>query len=89
MADSEYPLPSSAFNCLLSKLLVVLELTQKPEGATTTQAKQELFQAVSIEILSSRLRATDVGMLVYRQTTLRKHLVMPKSWQMLCQAENC
>ncbi|KAI0063251.1 hypothetical protein BV25DRAFT_1802639 [Artomyces pyxidatus] len=41
------PLPSSTFESLLNKLLVVVELTQKPGGATTPQAKQELLHATN------------------------------------------
>lgn len=39
-------LPVSSFDSLLVKLIVVLKLTQEPDGVVTTQAKQRLLQAV-------------------------------------------
>lgn len=40
------PLPTSLYESLLLKLVTVLELTQRPEGTVTPQAKQALLQAV-------------------------------------------
>ncbi|KAJ6616722.1 hypothetical protein B0H10DRAFT_1727024, partial [Mycena sp. CBHHK59/15] len=39
------PLPAALFDGLLLKALDVLELTQKPEGAVTPQAKQAILKA--------------------------------------------
>ena len=39
-------LPTTLFESLLLKLVTVLELTQKPDGTATPQAKQALLQAV-------------------------------------------
>lgn len=35
-----------SFEALVEKLLKVLEITQRPQGSTTPQAKQELLRAV-------------------------------------------
>ncbi|KAH7927386.1 hypothetical protein BV22DRAFT_1103716 [Leucogyrophana mollusca] len=45
--NSPPPLPSALFQSLLTKLAAVLELTQKPDGTTTPQAKQALLQATN------------------------------------------
>jgi hypothetical protein len=39
-------LPTALFEGLLLKLVTVLELTRRPEGTATPQAKQALLQAV-------------------------------------------
>jgi hypothetical protein len=39
-------LPTTLCESLLLKLVTVLELTQRPEGTVTPQAKQTLLQAV-------------------------------------------
>ncbi|KAJ6473270.1 hypothetical protein C8R45DRAFT_1012832 [Mycena sanguinolenta] len=41
------PLPAALFESLLLKLVGVLELTQKPEGIVTPQAKQALLHATN------------------------------------------
>ncbi|KAI0044884.1 hypothetical protein FA95DRAFT_209653 [Auriscalpium vulgare] len=40
-------LPSSVFDSLLAKLLRIVELTQRPGGTVTPQAKQELLHATN------------------------------------------
>ena len=44
------PVPASlgdiSFEALVEKLLKVLEITQRPEGSTTPQNKQELLKSV-------------------------------------------
>ncbi len=40
-------LPSSLYQSLITKLVVVLDLVQQSEGITTPQAKQALLHAVS------------------------------------------
>ncbi|KAJ7638207.1 hypothetical protein FB45DRAFT_786426 [Roridomyces roridus] len=40
-------LPAVLFSSLLDKLATVLELTQRPEGTVTPQAKQALLQATN------------------------------------------
>ncbi|TFK57705.1 hypothetical protein OE88DRAFT_1620038 [Heliocybe sulcata] len=44
---AEYALPVAAFESLILKLLNVLEMTQRPEGTSTHQAKQTLLQATN------------------------------------------
>jgi hypothetical protein len=39
-------LPTTLYEGLLLKVVTVLELTQKPEGTVTPQAKQALLHAV-------------------------------------------
>ncbi|KAJ7663046.1 hypothetical protein B0H17DRAFT_1092990 [Mycena rosella] len=41
------PLPAALFESLLLKLVAVLELTQRPEGTVTPQAKQAVLQATN------------------------------------------
>jgi hypothetical protein len=41
------PLPAALFESLFLKLIAVLELTQRPEGIVTPQAKQAVLHAVS------------------------------------------
>lgn len=48
------PLPAALFESLLLKLVAVLELTQKPEGTVTPQAKQAVLHAVCLSVLSHR-----------------------------------
>jgi hypothetical protein len=43
---ASYALPTALFEGLLLKLVTVIELTQRPEGTVTPQAKQALLQAV-------------------------------------------
>lgn len=45
-------LPAALYEGLLGKLVTVLELTQKPEGTVTPQAKQALLHAVCNGALS-------------------------------------
>jgi hypothetical protein len=44
---SSNALPTALYEGLLLKLVAVLELTQKPEGTVTPQAKQALLQATN------------------------------------------
>ncbi|KAI0321447.1 hypothetical protein OF83DRAFT_1168405 [Amylostereum chailletii] len=44
---SNNTLSSAAFESLLLKLLAVLELTQRPQGSSTPQEKQELLRAIT------------------------------------------
>lgn len=46
MDTAANPLPTTLYQDLLIKLVAVLELTQRPEGTSTTQAKQAVIQAV-------------------------------------------
>ncbi|VDB86553.1 unnamed protein product [Peniophora sp. CBMAI 1063] len=50
MDSTEIPTPVSlgdvSFEALVEKLLRVLNITQRPQGSTTNQAKQELLRAV-------------------------------------------
>ncbi|KAF7330978.1 Mediator of RNA polymerase II transcription subunit 9 [Mycena venus] len=41
------PLPAALFESLLLKLVAVLELTQRPEGTVTPQAKQAVLHATN------------------------------------------
>jgi hypothetical protein len=45
---TENPLPSSLYEGLLEKLVIVLELAQKQEGVDTPSAKQAILQAVRL-----------------------------------------
>lgn len=45
---AENPLPSSLYESLLEKLVVILELSQKNEGVVTPSAKQAILQAVRL-----------------------------------------
>jgi hypothetical protein len=47
------PLPAALFESLLLRLAAVLELTQKPEGTVTPQAKQAVLYAVSYSCRST------------------------------------
>ncbi|KAJ4485325.1 hypothetical protein J3R30DRAFT_3283618 [Lentinula aciculospora] len=40
-------IPSTAYDSILLKLVAVLELTQKPDGISTPQAKQAVLQATN------------------------------------------
>ncbi|GAW02772.1 hypothetical protein LENED_004440 [Lentinula edodes] len=40
-------IPSTVYDSLLLKLVTVLELTQKPDGISTPQAKQAVLQATN------------------------------------------
>ncbi|KAK7468337.1 hypothetical protein VKT23_002851 [Stygiomarasmius scandens] len=48
------------YQALLLKLVTVLELTQKPEGISTLQARQALLQATN-DFKSSLLQAKDMA----------------------------
>ena len=45
--DTRSRMASNLYASLLPKLVAILELAQKPEGAVTPQAKQALLEAVS------------------------------------------
>ncbi|KAG6820128.1 hypothetical protein H0H93_005003 [Arthromyces matolae] len=47
MVMSTEPLPTNLYESLLSKLAIVLELTQKSDGIVTPQAKRALLQATN------------------------------------------
>jgi len=42
-----FTIPSTVYDSLLLKLVAVLELTQKPDGISTPQAKQAVLQATN------------------------------------------
>ncbi|KAJ7130779.1 hypothetical protein C8R43DRAFT_1024976 [Mycena crocata] len=54
------PLPAALFESLLVKLAAVLELTQKPEGTVTPQAKQAVLQATN-EFKNALAQAKDLS----------------------------
>ncbi|KAJ7591370.1 hypothetical protein C8J56DRAFT_1003869 [Mycena floridula] len=47
MSTTGNPLPNALYENLLVKLVTILELTQKPEGISTPQAKQAVLQATT------------------------------------------
>ncbi|KAE9404929.1 hypothetical protein BT96DRAFT_853108 [Gymnopus androsaceus JB14] len=47
MASIPNTIPSTVYDSLLLKLVTVLELTQKPDGISTPQAKQAVLQATN------------------------------------------
>jgi hypothetical protein len=51
---TENPLPSSLYEGLLEKLVIVLELSQKKEGVVTPPAKQAILQAVRLSVYALR-----------------------------------
>ncbi|KAF8173774.1 hypothetical protein K438DRAFT_1728245 [Mycena galopus ATCC 62051] len=53
-------LPAALFESLLLKLVAVLELTQKPEGIVTPQAKQAVLHATN-EFKSALNRAKELA----------------------------
>ncbi|KAK7053822.1 mediator of RNA polymerase II transcription subunit 9 [Favolaschia claudopus] len=57
---STTPLPAALFESLLLKLVAVLELTQRPEGIVTPQAKQAVLQATN-DFKSTLNQAKDIS----------------------------
>ncbi|KAF8236950.1 hypothetical protein L208DRAFT_1390013 [Tricholoma matsutake] len=57
---TENPLPSSLYEGLLEKLVIVLELAQKNEGVVTPSAKQAILQATN-DFKSALNRAKDLA----------------------------
>ncbi|KAJ3785394.1 hypothetical protein GGU10DRAFT_312957 [Lentinula aff. detonsa] len=47
MSSTLNTIPSTVYDSLLLKLVAVLELTQKPDGISTPQAKQAVLQATN------------------------------------------
>ncbi|PBK89184.1 hypothetical protein ARMGADRAFT_333546 [Armillaria gallica] len=58
--SSSSVLPTSLYEGLLAKLVKILELTQKPEGTATPQAKQALLHATN-DFKSSIAQAKDLA----------------------------
>lgn len=58
--SSSSVLPMSLYEGLLAKLVKILELTQKPEGTATPQAKQALLHATN-DFKSSIAQAKDLA----------------------------
>ncbi|EPQ61149.1 hypothetical protein GLOTRDRAFT_113585 [Gloeophyllum trabeum ATCC 11539] len=56
----DYTLPVSSFDSLLLKLVNVLELSQRPEGTATHQARQALLQATN-DFKDSLARARELA----------------------------
>lgn len=61
-------LPTDLYQSLILKLVIVLELTQKPDGFVTPQAKQALLQAVRYLYI---LGATVMSIACTRQMTIK------------------
>ncbi|KAJ6607930.1 hypothetical protein B0H10DRAFT_1816892 [Mycena sp. CBHHK59/15] len=55
------PLPSALYESLLLKLVAVLELTQRPEGTVTPQAKQAVLHATN-EFKNALNQAKDLAL---------------------------
>uniref|UniRef100_A0A0W0F588 Mediator of RNA polymerase II transcription subunit 9 n=1 Tax=Moniliophthora roreri TaxID=221103 RepID=A0A0W0F588_MONRR len=53
-------LPTALFQSLLSKLVVILELTQNPEGIATPQGKQAILQATN-DFKASLMQAKELA----------------------------
>ncbi|ESK84657.1 hypothetical protein Moror_13277 [Moniliophthora roreri MCA 2997] len=53
-------LPTGLFQSLLSKLVVILELTQNPEGIATPQGKQAILQATN-DFKASLMQAKELA----------------------------
>ncbi|PFH48226.1 hypothetical protein AMATHDRAFT_150420 [Amanita thiersii Skay4041] len=58
---SSNALPAELYQSLFKKLAVVLELTQKPDGVVTPQAKQALLQAAN-EYKNTLTQAKELAM---------------------------
>ncbi|KAG7450867.1 uncharacterized protein BT62DRAFT_541202 [Guyanagaster necrorhizus] len=77
--SSSSVLPMSLYEGLLAKLVKILELTQKPEGTATPQAKQALLHASSIaqakdlaaELAGGELRIDEQDEVIEMLTQLR------------------
>ena len=66
-ANDHETLPSSVLESLLTKLLVILRVTQRPEGTSNARNKQDLLQAVS------RSRRCGLHMFMYARTHRSRH----------------
>jgi hypothetical protein len=62
-------LNSSTFEPLISKLATVLELSQRPEGVTSTQSKQAVLAAVGAWFLNKLGLCSPFGICLLQSDT--------------------